>query len=61
MAPKAHESVKLVDFHIINATINAVNAFQNKRNAKELRDSRRALEDFPLDDCKVSSLNGKHE
>jgi len=57
VASEAHERVELVDFHVVDAPIHAVNSLQNERHSLQLRHSRRALEDFSLDYGQVSSFN----
>ena len=61
MASKPHESVELVNFHIVDASVNTVDTFENQRQALQLWMSGRAFEDFALDDCQVSSLDGEHQ
>ena len=61
MASEAHEGVKLVDLHVIDATIYAVDPFEHKRDTLKLLMPWRAFENFALNNGQVASLNGQHK
>ena len=49
VASEPHESVKLVNFHVINTPINTIDSLKHKRNTLKLGVARSALEDLSLD------------
>ena len=51
MAPKTHESVEFVHFHVIDAPVHAVDPLKHQWDSLELWMPRGALEHFALDDC----------
>ena len=61
MASEAHESIELVDLHVIDAPIHAVNPFEHKRDTLKLLMPWRTFENFALDNGQVASLNGQHK
>ena len=61
MASEAHESIELVDLHVIDAPIHAVNPFEHKRDTLKLLMPWRAFKNFALDNGQVASLNGQNK
>lgn len=61
MASEPHKSVKLINFHVVNPSINAVDSFEHKGNSMQVLLCRRTLEHFSLYDRQVTSLDRKHQ
>jgi len=57
MASEAHESIKLVNFCIVDSTVNTIYTLKHKWDAHEFRVFRRTLKYFALNNCKIPSFN----
>ena len=61
MATEAHVGIKLVDLHVVDTSIHAINPLQHQRNPLQLLMPWSAFENLTLDNSQVATLNGQHE
>ena len=60
MTSEPYKSIELVNFHVVDTSVDTIDTLKYKRNALKLRVARRTLENFSLYDSQVSSLYSKH-
>ena len=61
MAAEPHKRIKLVHFHVVDASIDTVYTFEYQLDTLQLSVTWGTLEDFTLNDCEITTLNSKHK